>query len=686
VNDLATGTRCSTCGSVVPPGFKFCGHCGAPQEILGVVSAGARRWVTALFADLEGFTSASEQLDPEEVRTLVHPGMQRLIAIVEHYGGWVNRVMGDGLLALFGAPQAHEDDPERAVRCALEMQECARTYADDFGRLRLRVGVHTGDVLFGTVGREITAMGDVVNTASRLQTAAEPGTVFVGIDTWRATNEVIEYEDVGALAVKGKREPVPAWRACEATSEPGARILSRSPMLGRDGELSTLLHAFELTGTTRRPHLATLLGPAGIGKSKLAREFVKAAQARGAQAFSGRTLPYGENSGYGAFAQLVKQITGVFDTDSPTVARDKLAAFGGSEIAPGLAALVGVANEEVNRSQLFEAARTLVELISREQTTVLVLEDLHWAEGTVVELVQWLAARVRDSPVLLLAIARSELLDQYPEWARGLERYTALGLGPLDDRAVHQFVDQLVSDTASLDQIYAHVTHTAAGNPLFIEELVSWLNDTSEAEHVTVPRTVRAIIAARLDALPSDERTALLHASVVGDTFWIGSLEALGCAQPALDNALEQLERRDIVRQERRSQLSDEVEIRFRHNLIREVAYETLPHVTRKELHRSVAEYLERKGVGESMSAVLGLHWRQAGDNEKAVHYLVEAADQAARLYGQALELIDPSDARLRRTLQVKRGLSRQAALHAEVDFDQLIGGKSLGEMSPPIS
>jgi class 3 adenylate cyclase len=648
-----------------------------------------------LFADLEGFTSASERLDPEEVRTLVDAGLQRLIAIVEQYGGWVNRVMGDGLLALFGAPQAHEDDPERAVRCALDMQECARTHAEDFGRLRLRVGVHTGDVLFGTVGREITAMGDVVNTASRLQAAADPGTVFVGIDTRRATNDVIDYDEVGALAVKGKREPVPTWRARAAMAEPGARTISRSVMIGRDAELATLRHAFELTETTRRPHLATLLGPAGIGKSKLAREFVAAAQAKGARAVWGRTLPYGENSGYGAFAQLVKQITGVFDSDSPAVARDKLVAFGGPEIAPALAAFVGVAEEDVGRTLLFEAARTLIELISREQTTVIVLEDLHWAEATVLELVQWLAGRVRDSPVLLLAIARSELLDQHPDWARGLERYTALGLGPLDDKAVHQFVEQLVSDAATLTDTYAHVAHTAAGNPLFIEELVSWLKDTSEAEHATVPRTVRAIIAARLDALPATERTALLNASVVGETFWMGAIEALGCTQPELGEALEDLERRDIVRRERRSQLSDEIEIRFRHNLIREVAYETLPHATRKELHRLVAEYLERAGVAGSMSAVLALHWRQAGDDVKAVQYLVEAADQAARswakweaarLYGQALELIDPTDARLRRTVQVKRGLSMQAALHAFVDIDQLTGGKSDGEMSPPIS
>jgi class 3 adenylate cyclase len=692
---------CGSCGRENPADHRFCGWCGAELAPGETPATAERRWVSVVFADLSGFTPASERMDPEDVRAMVDPGLTRCSAIVEDHGGWVNRILGDAVLAVFGAPVAHEDDAERAVRASLEMQRCAAEHAHEFGGLRLRVGVNTGEVMFAPVGpdaaRDLTVMGDVANTAARLQTAADPGQVLVGEETWRATRDAFEYEALAPRDLKGKAEPVAAWVARRPLASPGERLLSAGPMIGRDAELELLGTVWRRVLDGGEPHLVTVLGVPGIGKSKLVREIAHLVEAGGGRVLRGASLPYGERVPYAAFAQLLKDLAGIYESDDAAAARPKLDAFSArvlpeaGDAAEHLAVLLGLGTGErdVEQRKLFGAARHLVEALARGQPTMFVIEDIHWADRSLLDLLEWLPGRVKDAPALFLTAARPELLDTRPNWAGGLRSYTALPLGPLSPSRVRALATLLLADQPDAEELVAHTERTAGGNPLFIEELVSWAADRRAAE--SFPTTVRAIIAARLDALPEPARRLLLDASVVGEVFWRGALAPAGNGA-AVDDLLDDLEGRDLIRREPASRVQGDEEFAFKHLLIREVAYATVPKAVRRERHRAAALYLEQVGGGTgAVAAVLAHHWREAGEPARAVDYLLVAAEhagrgwakgEAVRLYDQALELVPEGDRSLRQRIKVRRGVARQMLLHQVLEAGQLGGPPESGTAS----
>jgi class 3 adenylate cyclase len=711
---------CPRCSTPAPQGARFCGACGAALEAdeHEPVPAAAdapleeRRVATVVFADLSGFTSMSGETDPEEVRSLVDRCMSLLSDIVDRFGGAVDKIIGDAVLALWGVPVAHEDHAERAVRAALEMQSCAREHAADFGGLTLRIGVNTGELMFAPVGpeqqRQQTVIGDVVNMASRLQTSAPRGGILVGEETWRATRRSIRYEQVEPFTVKGRTAPLDAWLAVEAVgATPTERALSDVPMVGRDRELEVLVQIWDRVLGERRPHFAVVFGPAGIGKSRLCREFRRRVEQAEVPVIAGRSSAYGESTAYGAFADLVKKAAQIYDTDDPSEGLAKLNRLLDSlpwrgdpaAGAAALALLTGFGQGELdNRGALFDAAQRFVEAFGAQRPVVFGFEDLHWADQSLLDLVEHLA-KVRDVPVLILCSSRPELLDARVGFGGGLPAYTALTLDSLTEDSSEELARELLRGHAVAPAVLERIREAAGGNPLFLEEL-----STSVAEGTTdptrvLPVSVVSIIAARFDALPPRERRLLLHASVVGRTFWPSIIQRLD-PQTDVASALSVLEEREFIRRDRTSELEGEEAYSFRHIALREVAYNTLPKAERRELHAAVARFAEASFPEGSrvLAPILGYHWREAGDAERAIGYFQRAAEQADRawakheavgFYTQVVDLLPEGDARLT-TVRMKRALAMQAFNHIRLGDvaapDQAGAGKSDGETSSPIS
>ena len=684
-------TACSACGTANPPGFRFCGGCGAPlaeqRPPAARDEAEERRWATVLFADLSGFTSLSERTDPEDVRALVDRCARLLGAVVERYGGSVDSVIGDAVLAVFGAPVAHEDDAERAVRAALEMQERSREEAEAFGSLPLRVGINTGEVMFAPVGpdgrRDQTVLGDVVNTAARLQTSAPQGGVLVGEATWRESRRAIRYDPVEPFFVKGKQDAVYAWTAREVVAAPADRPVSDVPMVGRERELEVLRTTWARVVVDRQPQTVALLGPAGIGKTRLARELRAELEAHGIRVLVGRCLPYGESAGYGAFAGLVKVAAGIFESDGLDAAQAKLRTLV-STLVPAeeceavgdqLDALLGLGREDLvtHRRALFAAARRLVEALAAERPTVFGFDDVHWAESSLLDLLEFLAGRVRDVPAMFVLTARPELFDARPDWGGGLPRYTAIAVEPLTEADARRMAVGLLPDPAA--EVVERLGETAGGNPLFIEELASSLAEGTTEGSGALPTNLKAIVAARIDALPDLERRVVLEASVVGKVFWRGAVAALG-GEVGLDDALDALEDREFIRRLPTSHVEGDAEFSFRHIVLPEVAYGTLPRAVRRERHAMVARHVEAT-MGDrhgDVATVLAHHWEEAGEAERAVRCYLAAAEHAGRgwakqeaaaLYAQALRLIPEGDVPTRRRVRMQRAIAQQAYLHA---------------------
>jgi class 3 adenylate cyclase len=642
-----------------------------------------------MFADLSGFTALSERSDPEEVRAMVDRSMAEMGEVVTQFGGSVDKVIGDALMAVFGAPVAHEDDPERGVRCALEIQRRVSEQAETFGGLSVRIGVNTGEVIFAPVGpegrRELTVMGDTVNVAARLQGAAPPEGVVVGEQTHAACARSVACEPMEPILAKGKRSPLRAWLARGATAPPAERPLSRARFVGRDGELELLMGMWARSCSEKHPRLVTLVGLPGIGKTRLAREFAQRVEQSGGRTLRGRPLPYGEHAAYWAFGQLIREACGIFATDSAELAAQKLgertkSLLAGSEAhdtATHLAILASLADDSVEERQaLFASAQRFLEALAVEQPTLVVLEDLQWADESLLELLEALSVRMTGAPLLLLAIARPEFLDARPSWARVPTNVMAQ-LQALTPDSTRELVVRLLGDAAQEDTVVTRVEEAAGGNPLFIEELAAWLSEGGRASG-GLPSTVKMIIAARLDQLPVPERQVILDASVVGDFFWQGTLEALRPGA-ALAQRMHELERRDLIRRSPTSRIGGDQELAFKHGLIREVAYATLPKGVREERHGVVARFLEQAaGNPATYASILAHHWREAGDAGRASEYLLIAAQQAGRgwayeeavdLCSQALELIPDDDPACRRRALMVRAVALQSGRHAAMDF-----------------
>ena len=680
---------CARCGQQNPDGAKFCNGCGSA---LAEASPGGeeRRLVSILFVDLVGFTSRSEKLDPEDVRAFLIPYYDRVRSELEGHGGRVEKFVGDAVMGVFGAPVTYGDDAERAVRAAFAV----RDWAEHEG-LQLRVAVNTGEaivVLDASPERgETFVAGDVVNTAARLQSASPVGAVLVGEETYIGTRGSIEYRPALPVVAKGKDAPVQAWLALRATSAIGERPVAPVPMIGRDRELGVLTGVWQRVVDEGRSHFVTTFGPAGIGKSRIALELAQLVAGQGARVIRGRSTPYGASSPYSAFGQQVKQTARIFDSDDASEARSKLAEAIASlagpaaaeEHTPNLAVLLGldVNSEVADREQLFFSARVLVESLAMHSPTLLVYDDIHWADGSLLDLLETFAARVRDVPVMFLALARPELLGDRPGWGGGLPAYTALPLEPLADTAGRELASELlgrVDATTRAEQ----VADTAEGNPLFIEELARCLGERRATGLDELPTSIRAIIAARLDALPGAERAVLVDAAVVGRVFWRGALAEIE-DRADLSQLLGSLEARDLIQREAVSRIKGDQQFAFKHGLIHDVAYGTLPRAGRRARHAAVARFLEANtDVGQSHEA-LGHHWRAAGDEDRAVEHLTAAADQAGRgwakqravtLYREALELLGDDDAR-RRDITRRLAVALQAVFHLPD-----VGGYGAGE------
>lgn len=629
--------------------------------------------MTILFVDLVGFTARSEQLDPEDVRAIQTPYFARVRETVEAFGGTVEKYIGDAVMAVFGAPVAHGDDPERAVRAALALLESV----DD---LDIRIAVNTGEALVSLESNaaqgEGIVSGDVVNTAARLQSAAPVNGVLVGEETFRATRGAIEYEEAEPVVAKGKQMPVAVWRALGARGAPGERPAGRVPMLGRTSELDALVNIWRRVVAERRPQLVTLFGPAGIGKSRLSAEFADIVRGHGARVIRGRSLPYGGVTPYGSFAAQVKQVAGMFDTDPSDVATTKLREAtrklvdgDADEVAAHIAMLIGVGHDQEvgDRQALFYSARRFVEALAREAPTVLVFEDIHVAASSLLDLLETFASRVRDVPLFLLTQARPELLAERPAWGGGLPTYSALQLEPLGGEDADELARRLFEAAGVPAEATEALATTAEGNPLFLEEIVASVAEGRSAPD-ELPTSIRGIVAARIDALPADEREALLDAAVFGKVFWPGAFRA------TTPEALDALEGRDLIRRDPVSRLGDLPQFAFKHQLIREVAYATLPRARRRQRHKAIALFLEENVADVAdVAPALARHWHEAGELGNATRYYVEAGERANRggakreaagYYRQALGTIPETDGDLRRDVTKRMAIASAAAIH----------------------
>ena len=672
----AVDIQCPSCGEMNAPDARFCSSCGARLEVSGGPRE-ERKLVSVLFVDLVGFTTRSDGADPEDVRDALRLYHADAKERIERYGGTLEKFIGDAVMAVFGAPVAHGDDAERAVRAALNVLEGIEELNRDHGlELAARAAVNTGEavVSIGLSRGEALAMGDVVNTASRLQAAAPTGRVVVGADTYRATKQRIRYEGSQAVTAKGKADPVEAWLAVEPSMSPAELSTTTREIVGRDRELELLRSLWTRANSDRRPHLVTIVGPPGIGKSRLCHEGAARIAAQGGRAFRGRCLPYGEQAGYQAFSFLVRDACGILASDPAELARDKLEATmretmpdaETSETARYLALLLGLAPDDaVNEVRLlFFAARRFLECLGFAQPTALIFEDVHWAQSSEIELLEYLAHHLRDSPLLLIALARPELLDTHPSWGSGLAAQTTIPLDPLETAEASTLAARVVAESTERSVDVARLVEVAGGNPLFLEELAASVGEVGEG--ADLPVTVREAIAARIDAMPPHVRTALLSAAVMGRTFWRSVLQSVGEVGD-VDDALLVLESRDIVRRDPSSQLAGDTQFTFRHILIREVAYSIVPRAARRERHGAVAQSIE--GVlgasADTLSSILAYHWSESDEPARAVHYLLAGADKARRswaqgpaldLYSKALELADGED--LRRRIRLQRGLA----------------------------
>jgi len=660
--------KCSNCGQENPEGARFCLACGQPLGAAAAAGRDERRIVSVVFVDLVGFTSRSESLDPEDVQAFLAPYHDFVRREFESFSGVVEKFIGDAIVAVFGAPTAYGDDAERAVRAALAV----RDGVDD---VQVRIAVNTGEALVSLGARpelgEAMVAGDVVNTASRLQSAAPVGGVIVGSETYATTRDAIEYEAAAPVDAKGKAEPVEAWLAVRALHAAGERRQS-DDLVGRARELEVLRGTWERVAGESVPHLVTVLGPAGIGKTRLAQEFEEIVAELGGRSVRGRSLPYRESSAYFAFSTQVKQLCGIFESDSPEVGLQKLRERVPDEnVARHLAILLGLDPEGSveDREELFFSVRVFIESVAREQPTMLVLEDIHWADRGLLDLVELLAARLRDLPVLILTLARPELLDARPAWGGGLPAYSAMPLSPLSSAEAEQLAQLRLGQSM---EAASKLADTAGGNPLFIEQLAATMAESSAAGG-SMPTTIRGILAARLDALPAEERALLLDAAVVGKTFWRGALERIAGGTDGLSGLLGALERRDLILRDTGSIIEGEQQFGFKHVLIRDVAYELLPRAERRERHARVAEFFEESTaeLGEA-AAALARHWRAAGAPERAVPYLIRAGeqaehgwakDQAAILYREALDLVPEGDGQVA-DLRRRLAMARAAAVH----------------------
>jgi class 3 adenylate cyclase/tetratricopeptide (TPR) repeat protein len=709
---------CPSCGHESPGGYKFCPQCGALLAITRGVEE--RKSVTVLFCDLVGFTTASDQADPEDVQARIRPYHSRLRTEIQRFGGTVEKFIGDAVMAVFGAPVAHEDDAERAVRAGLRIIEAINELNEESPGLDLqvRVGINTGEAVVALRARpdhgEGMVTGDVVNTASRLEGAAPVGAVVVGETTYRTTETAFDYEPLQPLTVKGKNQPIPVWRVLAARARLGSDLtkVHTTLLVGRELERRLLQDTFERTVRDRSVQLVTIVGEPGVGKSRLVAELFRFVDdlpdlVRWRQ---GRCLPYGDGVTFWALGEIVKAEVGILDSDSPEAATSKLDAAL-PEDAPDrdwlrqrLKPLVGLAASSVaEREEGFTAWRRFLELIAERNPAVFVFEDLHWADDAMLAFVEHLADWSEGVPMLLVATARPELYERQPAWAGGKRNATSINLSPLSDRETARLISILLESAVIPADVQSLLVERAGGNPLYAEEFVRLLRDRGllvksgktlalvENAEVPFPEGLHALIAARLDTLSPERKALLQDAAVIGKVFWLGALADMGgLGGASLIEDLHELSRKELVRPARASSMAGETEYSFWHMLIRDVTYSQIPRADRIDKHRRAAAWIESLAGEriEDVAEVLAHHYTAARDlalaagnaqaaNElevPALRFLTLAGDRALGLdatkaeanLARALELAPPGHPGRPKVLDLWAQAARQAGRHAE--------------------
>ena len=680
---------CSSCGTSNASGARFCSECGASLAIdvsaatptvadaNQAVPAAERRLVSVLFADLVGFTTLSESRDSEEVRELLSRYFDTCSRLIGLYGGTVEKFIGDAVMAVWGTPTATEDDAERAVRAALDLVAAVSALGDELGApdLRARAGVLTGEaaVTLGAEGQGMVA-GDLVNTASRVQSVAEAGAVLVGDSTRRATEQTVVFEEAGEHELKGKEGRTPLWRALRVVSGVRGQLKSdglEAPFVGRERELRQVKDLFHVCAEEKKAQLVSIIGIAGIGKSRLAWEFYKYFDGIVETIWwhRGRCLAYGEGVTYWALADMVRMRCRIAEDEEPAAALEKLQATLAEHmlapeerrfVEPGLMQLLGLGeSEDGDRQELFAAWRLFFERLADSSPTVLVFEDLQWADASLLDFVEYLLEWSRSYPLFVVTLARPELLEQRRTWGAGQRSFSSLYLEPLSDQAMEELLRGLVPGLP--EGLTAQILTRAEGVPLYAVETVRMLLDrgllahdgstyrvVAEIEALEVPETLQALIAARLDGLSDEERRLLQNGAVLGKTFSRQALAALtGHSEPELEPLLASLVRKEVLSLQADPRSPEHGQYGFLQDLVRRVAYETLAKRDRKSRHLAAADHLALTLGEDEVAEVIASHLLaayQAAPNAedapalrlRAVAALVRAGERGAALAAAA--------------------------------------------------